>query len=65
LQAHQHSHEKILKGEVGENGIENVFHEIMGQKSSNLEKKRSTKGPKQDEPKQTHTKTCHNWNGKS
>ena len=25
----------------------------------------STEGPKQDEPKQTYTKTCYNYNGES
>ena len=38
---------------MGENGIENVFHEIMGEKSSNQEKERSTKDPKQNEPKRS------------
>ena len=46
-------------------GIENVFEEIMVENFPNLKKDiypviESTEGPKQHEPKQTHTKTYHN-----
>ena len=49
--------------------MESVFEEIMPENNPNLKKKTdiqgigSTEGPKQDKPKQTHTKICHNYNG--
>ena len=44
----------ISEGE-GEKGIKNVFEEIMAENIPKLNKE--TEGPKQDEPKQTYTKT--------
>ena len=44
-----------------ETGIKNLFNEIMSEKFPYLKKEQkysgtgSTRGPKQDEPKQTHT----------
>ena len=44
---------------------ENIFEEIMTENSSNLVKEKrytspgSTESPKQDEPKEAHTKTHH------
>ena len=52
--------------EEREKGIQNVFEEIMAENLPNLKKEtypdtRSTEeGPKQDEPKQTYTKTYYN-----
>ena len=60
----------IPVGEEREAGIENVFEEIMAENFPNLKKgnrypgKGTTEGLKQDEPKQTYTKT-YNQNGKS
>ena len=53
-----------------EKRVENVFDEVMAENFPNLKKVTypgtgNTQGPKQDEPKQTHTKTYHNENGKS
>ena len=47
-----------------EKGIKNVFNEIMAENFPNLKKEHkysgtgSTRDPKQDEPKQTHTNIC-------
>ena len=54
----------VTKGEERKKGIEHVLEEIMAENISNLKKEaypgtRSTKCPKRDEPKQTHTKTYH------
>ena len=57
---------EISEGEERERGIENVFEEIMAENFLNLKKETDiqvqgrTQGSKQDEHKQTHTKTYHN-----
>ena len=52
-----------------ENGIKNIFEEIMAKNFTNLKytdiETESTEDPKQDEPKQTHAKTYCNKNDKS
>ena len=59
----------IPEGEEKQKGIENIFEEIVVENFSNVKetdiKIRSTETPKQVEPKQTHTKTHYNKNGKS
>ena len=45
-----------------EKGIENVFEQIMAE---NFLDTRCTESPKQDEPKQSNTKTYYDKNGKS
>ena len=56
----------ILAGEEKENGIENIFEESMAEIFPNLKKYTgSTEGPKQVEPKHTHTKTYYKKNGKN
>ena len=51
----------ILEGEEKEKGIESIFEEIMSENFPNLKETyqdtASTEGPKQVEPKHTHTKT--------
>ena len=55
----------VLEWEERDQGIENIFKEIMNKTNYNLgEEKRhtspvSTKSPKQDRPKESHTKTHH------
>ena len=45
-----------------EKGIQNVFDEIIAEKSPNLKKETDIRvqEAQRDEPKQTHTKTYHN-----
>ena len=55
----------VLEGEEREKGIENLFEEIMTENFTNLKKIKDTQvqesqSPKQDEPKEAHTKTHHN-----
>ena len=55
----------VLEGEEREKGVENVFNEIMAERVLILKKKTylgtgDTEGPKQNEPKQNHTKPYHN-----
>ena len=53
----------IAEGEEIEQGIENLFQEIMAENLPNLVKKtyKSKKQSlKQNEPKESHTKTHHN-----
>ena len=61
----------IPEGEDKEMGIENIFEEIIAETFTNLKETHikiqdtgSTEGPKQVEPKQAHTKTQYNKNGK-
>ena len=64
----KHTHIHIigmLEGEEREQGMENLFEEIMMEKFSNLVKVidiqvQELQSPKQDEPKEAHTKTHHN-----
>ena len=59
----------IPEGEEKENGIENIFEEVMSENFTNFRthiiRYRKHRGPKQVEPKQAHTKTYYNKNGKS
>ncbi len=60
----------IIQGEEREKEIENRFEEIAAENFPNLKKETypdigSTKGLRQDEPKQTYAKTNYNKNGKS
>jgi hypothetical protein len=55
----------VPEGEETEQGIENLFGEIMTENSPAIRKKKLTQvqeaqSPKQDEPKKTNTKTHHN-----
>ena len=55
----------VPKGEEREQEIEDLFEKIIMENFPNLVKKRhtspgSTESPKQDEPKEAHTKTHHN-----
>ena len=54
----------IPEGEEEEQGIENLFEKVMMENFLNSKKKsnksRKTKGPNQEEPKETHSKTHHN-----
>ena len=58
----------IPEGEEKEKGIENAFEEIVSENFPDLKETYqgtvSTEGPKQVEPKQAHTKTYYNKNGK-
>ena len=54
------------EGEEKEHGIENLFEKTMTENFLNLERRKatlssgSTKGPKQEEPKEAHCKTHQN-----
>ena len=55
----------VPEGDEKKKVIENIFEEIMAKISQTWRRKQisstgSTEHPKQDEPKQTHTKTYHN-----
>ena len=54
---------RVLEGEERERRTENVFEKIVAENFPNVIKEMysdtgSTEGSKQDEPKQTYTKTC-------
>ena len=60
----------IPEGKEKEQAIENIFEEIMAEnfpnlKDTDIKNTGSTEGPKQVEPKQAHTKSYCNKNGKS
>ena len=57
----------IPEGKEKEKGPENIFEEIVAENFPNLKETDtgSTEGPKEAEPKQAHTKTYYNKNGKS
>ena len=62
---HQPTHNKVSRRRKEREGIENVFEETTAEKFSLKEGNRypgtgRTEGPKQDDPKQTHTKIYHN-----
>ena len=56
----------LQEREEREQGIKNLFEEIMTENLPNLEKEknqtssRSTESPTEDKPKEVHTKTHHN-----
>ena len=55
--------------EKKEQGIENLFEKIITENFPNLAKEidiqvQEVQSPKQDEPKEAHTKTYHNLNNK-
>ena len=61
--------ESNVVGSWGGSGIKMVFEEIVTENFPNLKKETypgtgRREGPKQDESKQTHTKTYYNKNGK-
>ena len=63
-------HNRIPEGEEKEQGIENIFEEIMAEKFTNLkdtdiEIQEAQRASNQVEPKQAHTKPYYNKNGKS
>ena len=56
----------VPEGEEREKGTENLFEEIMAENFPNLVQEtdiqvQETQSPKQDEPKETHTKTHYNY----
>ena len=56
----------VPEGEEREKGTENLFEEIMAENFPNLAQEtdiqvQETQSPKQDEPKETHTKTHYNY----
>ena len=60
----------IPEGEEKAKRVENIFEEIMAKTFPDLKENRyqntgSKEGPKQGEPKQTHTKTYYSKNDKS
>ena len=55
----------IPEGEEEEQGIENLFEEVMMENFPNLMREKvtqiqDTESPKQEEPKEAHCKTHHN-----
>ena len=55
----------VPEGEEREKGVRNEFDEIMVENFLNLKKEtdiqeQEAQSAKQDGPKETHTKTCHN-----
>ena len=65
LQVCQHSYHGGAEKKKREQVIENLFEKIMTETFSNLEKEKDiqvqeAQSPKQDEPKEAHTKTHHN-----
>ena len=60
----------IPEREENEQGIENLFEEIMMEKFPNLVKEKdkspgSSESPKHVGPKEPYTETHHNYNGKT
>ena len=58
-------HHGVLEGKGKVQGIENLFEELITEKFPNLAKEidiqvQEAQSPKQDEPKEDHTKTFHN-----
>ena len=59
----------IPEGEEEEQGIENLFEKVMMENFPNLMREKVTQiqesqSPNQEEPKEAHCKTHHNYNGK-
>ena len=59
----------IPEGEQEEQGIENLFEKVMMQNFPNLMREKvtqiqETQSPKQEEPKEGHTKIHHDYNAK-
>ena len=54
----------VPEGEEGEQGIENLFEEIMAENFPSLVEEKDSPGssesPKQDKPKEDHTRKHHN-----
>ena len=67
---HEKSHYRIPEGDKREKGPEKIFEEIIAENFPKWERKYQpgpggTESPKQDKPKEKHTKTHSNQTGKN